>query len=199
MCLLLETIKVKNRRFVRLEYHQARVERSLAELGVPRPFIDLRKELSIPGYLDDGIYKCRVVYGSNIQQVEFLPYVPRQIKLLKVVRDDQTDYHLKYASREPLSRLLSNREDCDDILIVKNSLVTDTSYSNILLFDGKQWVTPDMPLLGGTQRQYLLDTGMVKSQRVKIDDLPEFQKFMLINAMLDFDETRALPVSHIIY
>lgn len=198
MCLLLETIKIENRRFARLEYHQARIERSLAELGITPSAIDLHRELTIPEGLSDGFNKCRVIYGRIIKKVEFLPYVPREINTLKVIHDDQIDYHLKFALRDHFVRLLSFREDCDDILIVKNGLITDTSYSNILFYDGYHWITPYKPLLEGTQRQYLLDSGFIIAKKIEMDDLAKFQKFMLINAMLEFDEKRALPICNIV-
>lgn len=198
MCRLLESIKVADRKFVNLHLHQERVDRSLAELGLEKKSVNLSESLGIPEKLDDGIYKCRVIYGKRIQKVEFILYRTDPVKTLKVVQDNKIDYHLKFADRRHINELMALRDGCDDILIVKNGFITDTSYCNILFFDGNRWLTPDTPLLAGTRRQYLIDQGIVKTARIHVDDLRSLQKFMLVNAMLDFDEQRALPLGNIV-
>lgn len=198
MCRLLETIKVVNRKFVNLHLHQARVNRTLAELGFGVDLIDLSKTLSIPEYLTGDVYKCRIVYGKIIQKVEFIPYRPAPVKTLKLVHEDQIDYHLKFANRDTINKLMELRGVCDDILIVKNGFITDSSYCNILFFDGKDWITPKSPLLQGTKRQQLLDEGRIIPEEIMVDDVQQFESFMLINAMLDFDERRRLPVANIL-
>ena len=60
------------------------------------------------------------------------------------------------------------RQDKDDILIVKNGLLTDTSIANIALYDGNDWYTPLHPLLKGTKRAELLDKGVLKEKEIKI-------------------------------
>ena len=72
-----------------------------------------------------------------------------------------------------------------DILIVKKGLITDTSYSNIILYDGKEWVTPESYLLNGVKRQYLLNGCMIKEIKVRPADLKNYQRVSLINAMLE--------------
>ena len=198
MCLLLESIKVVNRKFVNLHLHQARVDRSLAELGIGEEKISLTEMLGILEDLSDGVYKCRVIYGREIQKVEFIPYGPAPLTTLKLVHDDKIDYHLKFADRRCISSLMELRGGCDDILIVKNGFITDTSYCNILFFDGSHWLTPDTPLLSGTQRQHLLELGKVNAAGIRVEDLRYFQHFMVVNAMLDFDEQRALPLGNIV-
>ncbi|RZD16057.1 MAG: hypothetical protein EVJ46_07655 [Candidatus Acididesulfobacter guangdongensis] len=72
-----------------------------------------------------------------------------------------------------------------DILIVKKGLITDTSYSNIILYDGKEWVTPESYLLNGVKRRYLLNECIIKEIKVRTADLKNFKKISLINAMLE--------------
>jgi 4-amino-4-deoxychorismate lyase len=81
--------------------------------------------------------------------------------------------------------------------MVKNGLVSDTSYCNILFYDGAEWLTPEVPLLAGTQRQHLLDLGKIKTEKITPNDLHNYHKFMLINAMLEFDENRVGDVRRI--
>ena len=78
---------------------------------------------------------------------------------------------LKYADRSALARLLQRRDDCDEILIVRDGAITDTSYSNVAFFDGRKYVTPDTFLLNGTRRQYLLGTGVLTERRITPSDL----------------------------
>lgn len=63
-------------------------------------------------------------------------------------------------------------------------LLTDTSYSNIALFDGCHWVTARQPLLHGTMRQSLLDDGVLTEQDIKAEDWNSFRQVSLINAMM---------------
>ena len=71
----------------------------------------------------------------------------REIRSLKVVVDDRIDYSFKSADRSSLNRLTAQKGDCDEIIIVKNGLVTDTSFTNIAVFDGEQWLTHDIRFL----------------------------------------------------
>jgi 4-amino-4-deoxychorismate lyase len=86
----------------------------------------------------------------------------------------------------------------DDILIIRQGLITDTSYCNILFFDGVRWVTPDEPLLRGTKRTALIEHGNVFPLRIAYGDLNYFSHFMLVNALLDFDVSRAIDISGIL-
>jgi 4-amino-4-deoxychorismate lyase len=103
------------------------------------------------------------------------------------VTDDDIDYRFKYADRRRLQSLFARRGDCDDVLIVRNGLLTDTSYCNIVLYDGQDWWTPDTPLLPGTARQRLLDEGLIRERRIRVEDLPRFEHIRLINAMLPWE------------
>ncbi|MHB1680231.1 MAG: aminotransferase class IV [bacterium] len=79
-----------------------------------------------------------------------------------------------------------NKNESDiEILIVKNGLITDTSYSNVILYDGKEWFTPKSFILNGVKRQYLLNTGKIKEIKITLEDLKNFEKISLINAMLE--------------
>ena len=192
MSLLLETIKVKNREFQNLQYHQHRVDRSRRILFGRVEKINLLENLEIPENIKSCLYKCRVVYSDKIQSIEFISYKSKVIKTLKLIRSDIIDYSLKYHNRKSLENLFNLRCKCDDIIIVKNNLITDTYFCNILFCDDKQWFTPERPLLEGTQRQKLLKENKIKTCKISPDDLVKYQKFMLINAMLEFDESRAI-------
>jgi len=185
MCLLFETIKVKNKNLQNIEYHNSRLNRSRKELFGADDFIYLENIIKIPSSLSDDVYKCRVIYDKKIEKIEFEPYKPRIIRSLKLVECNDIEYSFKYHDRSMINELFEKRGDCDDILIIKNGRVTDTSVSNIILFNGKQWVTPSHPLLFGTKRQKLLDEGKIISKKIKSEDISKYQGARLINSMLD--------------
>lgn len=79
--------------------------------------------------------------------------------------------------------------EADDVLIVKNGCITDTTFSNVALFDGTQWCTPDTYLLNGTCRQRLIQDGLLVEKRIGPKDLSDYKYIRPINAMLDLEDT----------
>ncbi len=197
MCLLVETIKTVERNLVNLEYHQKRVNRSIRDLFNKNARVNLAKEIKIPGYLGKGLFKCRVIYDQEIRKVEFLPYKQPEITTLKLVPCNDLDYSYKFENRQVITKLLELKGRCDDILILKNDLITDTSFCNIIFSDGNNWITPSKPLLKGTQREYLLEKDMVSEANIKGNDIYSFNSFKLINAMIDFESSQTQPVKNI--
>jgi len=56
------------------------------------------------------------------------------------------------------------------------------------------WYTPENCLLRGTQREFLLDNGIISEKIITVNNLNSFTHLMLINALLDFNEERALSI-----
>jgi len=197
MSLLVETIKVVDGKFANLFYHEQRMIRSLEMLcGVEEDIIldDFLNELTVP---KEGVFKCRIVYDEQTKEVEFIPYKIRPVKSLKIVENDRINYDFKYADRKQIDKLFEQRDGCDDILIVKKEEVTDTSYANIIFKRGSEWVTPWSPLLKGTMRQKLIEQNKIIPEKILLEDIPSFQSFKLINAMLEFDSPE-IDVSNIV-
>ena len=197
MCLLLETIKTVEHNLINLEYHQQRVNRSIRDLFNNNARVNLDGEIKVPGYLGKGLFKCRVIYNLEIKKVEFLPYKQPDITTLKLVTCNDLDYYYKFENRQAITELFKLKGRCDDILILKNDLITDTSFCNIIFSDGNNWITPSEPLLKGTQREYMLEKGMVSEANIKVSDIYNFNSFKLINAMIDFETSQTLPVTNI--
>jgi len=194
---LLETIKTVEHKLINLEYHQQRVNRSIRDLYNKNARINLNEKIKVPGHLEKGLYKCRVIYNLEIKKVEFLPYKQPDITTLKLVTCNDLDYYYKFENRQAITELFKLKGRCDDILILKNDLITDTSFCNIIFSDGNNWITPSKPLLKGTQREYLLAKGIVSEAKIKSNDIYNFNSFKLINAMIDFEESQPLPVTNI--
>lgn len=196
MSLLFETIKVRNRTLFNLTFHNERMNGSRRELFGCSDQIDLEKILHVPEKLGSGAYKCRVIYEKEIEKIEWVEYFPKKIERLKIIEADEIDYSYKFLDREIFNRLLkqAGAGANEDILIIKNGKVTDTSYSNIVLFDGKEWHTPAEPLLKGTQRAKLLSERRIIEKEIALSDLKLYKEIKLINAMLEFDDAPTLPV-----
>ena len=47
------------------------------------------------------------------------------------------------SNRKNLEKLFLKKDDADDIIIVKNNFITDTSIANIALYNGGNWHTPN--------------------------------------------------------
>ena len=192
-----ESLKLENGQVQNPGYHTARLNRTRKELYPEAEEINLQKQLLIPEAYKSGEYKIRVLYGMNIEKTEFELYVPRTIKTLKIVHHQSIDYHLKYTDRQLLQELFAQRNDCDDIIIVKNGFVTDAFAANLLFFDGDKWYTPTTPLLKGTKRQFLLDRGMISEKEIREEDILSYQSVGLINAMIDFENMQIVAVKMI--
>ncbi|WP_345976726.1 aminotransferase class IV family protein [Sulfurimonas sp. HSL3-7] len=183
---LLETIRVENGRPQHLFYHQQRMDNSLEQLGYSCHY-DLASLIKPP---DKKMYRCRIIYDAESFTIDYIPYQKRTIRKLQLVQADELDYTLKYADRRPLDVLFMRKGDADDILIVKNDLVTDTSIANIAFFDGQRWLTPKHPLLKGTTRARLLDEKKIFESEIHLHDLDKFSHFALLNAMIGFEEIK---------
>jgi 4-amino-4-deoxychorismate lyase len=196
MCLLVESIKIQNRILQNIDAHNVRFNQTRHALFGQSEMLDLRNFIHIPDYLDNGIYKCRVIYGTSVREVILHQYSPRIIKTLEIVDGDDIDYEFKYLDKTRIESL-RKLSGADDILIVKNGFITDASFANIVLFDGNLWITPATPLLRGTKRQSLLEAGIISEYEIKEEDLPRFQKAVLVNAMLDFDPDNFISIENV--
>lgn len=198
MCRFIESIRYENGIMPLITLHQQRFEKTQVEvfgkiMHEPLKDIIYRKAGSQQN-LNTGKYKCRIVYDAQNIFIEFILYYQSKIDRLKIVTDDQIDYHYKYADRECFKRLKSTLPDGTEILIIKNNLVTDTSFTNIALFDGMKWFTPAVPLLGGVQRAFLINEKIIFPEDIRLNDLHYFKKIKLFNAMISWNEATVLDV-----
>jgi len=197
MSQFIETIKVFKGEVLKLSLHQARFEQTRKEMLGLRSHPDLSSEISVPDSSKQGVYKCRVLYGHDIMQVEFLPHHKPEIRSLKLVECNSISYAYKSADRAKLKVLYEQRGACDDILIVKNGWITDSYFANVILWDGSTWFTPDTALLKGCMRQSLLDSGAIKEKGIRIKELFQYKHLRLINAMNGMSDRLEIPIEAI--
>lgn len=181
---LFETIKIIDGKAQFLNFHQARFDKTRNILFPKARKISLQAVIQPPS--QKGIYRCRLVYATEIEQIEYLLYQERLFKRFQLVNDDKIDYSFKYVQRAQINRLFQLKQNADDIIIIKQGMVTDTSIANIAFLYNNQWVTPEKPLLAGTTRQRLLEAGTITTQTIKVADLQKFSKMAMMNALVGF-------------
>lgn len=183
MCLLLETICISHGHPLNLDYHRRRMKNSSLSLfpGYHPP--DLKELLSKlnPQSLK-GTYRWRIVYGPDQLLTELLPYNYKPIRYLKLI-EANIDYPHKFANRTSLDSLHNQRGQADDVLLVKDGRITDTTIANIIFIRGGRFYTPARPLLRGTALCRLLNEGKVTPLEISPDDIGQFEAFWLINAL----------------
>lgn len=198
MSLLLEAIQILNGIPLRLEYHNERLNRSRHELMCSQNDLFIEEYLHIPEEFSQGKVKCRILYDQEIDCIEFEHYQEREIRSF-ILKEANIDYPYKYTDRTAFVELKKRLPPNQEVIITKDNCITDTTYSNLIFKDKEGiWHTPLHPLLHGIQREYLLDSGMIIEKEIHKDELANYTHFMMINAMLDFDETRSISIENII-
>jgi len=178
--LLFETIRIDDGQIKNILWHNRRCNESRRELFNKKIAINLETYIQPP---QEGLYRCRILYNSEIQSVEYIPYTPKKIRSIKIIKS-QLDYRYKYNNRDELNQLI--RKDYDEILIEKDGLLTDTTIANIAFYTGEVWITPKTPLLKGTTRAKLLHQNFLIEKNIKKEELQNFSHFALMNAMIGF-------------
>lgn len=197
MLLFLETIKLINGVVQFPEWHNNRIIATFKNFGYKYPAHNLLNYISVPEEYKSGVVKCRMDYNEKEYRLNFTQYAIKNIQSLKLVQSNDINYAFKFCDRSKLNVLLRLKEDCDDILIVKNGKITETSFSNVCLFNGKNWITPDEPLLNGTCRQRMLLDNRIEEKPVYVDDLYKYEKIVLINALRGDRFENPIPVASI--
>lgn len=196
MSLLIESLCCVDGIIQNIKYHNERMNKSRYDLFGCNDTLCIENFVSLPDYAYTGIWKVRVHYDSAIHHIEYELYKKKSIKTLKIVIDDSIDYSYKYSDRSRIAYLFEKRGNADDILILKNGLVTDSSTANVVFYDGKQWVTPATPLLPGTKRARLIDEGLISKKHIRLKDIGMFIHVSLINAFLDTGDI-VVPITSI--
>lgn len=193
--MFLETICIDHGRLLNVAAHLNRMKLTAAAFAFHAPALpDLLKLLPLDQY--NTKVKCRILYRETLHDITFEKYRPQKILSLKLI-EASPDYGYKYAGREELTGLLAQKGDADEVLITRNGLITDTSFSNVVFRQGEQYFTPESWLLNGTKRQKLLREGRITEKRITRETLHEYQSLFLINAMLDVEDAASIPVSNI--
>ncbi len=187
MSRFIETIRVEDGEIQHLERHQERVTRTLSHHHVsviPSLAVELEKvPIKLPGRV-----RLRIEYDTKgFFEVGLFPYMRKQIHDLRIVHIRPPDYRYKYADRAWINALVE-KSGADEILMIRDGKVTDTSIANVAFYDGSTWLTPKEPLLMGTERSRLLNLGVLKESVISLRDMGSFSGFRLMNAMLPWED-----------
>lgn len=181
----IESIKVVDGVPQNLELHAGRASRTIYDHFGIRGGLPLQEIQHEARRHPQGLYKMRILYSKEIISINCEEYQPRNVRSLKLVDGGNIEYSYKYEDRSSLNRLLELKGECDDILIVKDGFVTDTSYSNIVFGKGGKLFTPKAFLLNGVKREFLLKSGIITQTEVRPSDIASFDSIFMINSMLN--------------
>ncbi|MFC3160127.1 4-amino-4-deoxychorismate lyase [Chryseobacterium arachidis] len=196
MSQFIESIKVEDQEIFLLDFHQKRVDQTFAHFG-KEGSIDLAKIYKHLEHDEDGLFKLRVVYDLDKRvRTQMIPYAIPEIENFQLVENNSYDYSFKFEDRKELEKM-KMKSKAEEIIIVKNNHITDTSFSNLLFLKGKDWFTPNSYLLNGVQRQNLLKHKKIKETEITLQNIKQFSHFQIINAMNDFDENFIYPLDRI--
>ena len=192
----LESVKLSEGEIFNWELHKERMVSSLQfRFGEEHVIRDIQNTLYERPM--QGLYKVRIEYDHHHFNLDYSPYLLRNITKLHLVHDDKITYPYKFTDRTSFNDLVRHCAPDEDILIIKNGLLTDTSYSNVALNDGERWYTPASPLLKGIKRQFLINNQMLVEKKILEKDIRRYKKIALINAMIDLEEL-SLPTNSIV-
>ncbi|WP_024791394.1 aminotransferase class IV [Lebetimonas sp. JS032] len=188
----IETVLVKNGKIQNLDYHLKRMEKTIKHFFKSETLKVKSEKLNFDKLTNARV---RITYSyDGIRNIEVFPFKKRNFRKFKIV-EIGFNYPFKYKNRKAFSILHSTSSiDFDEFILVKNSLITDTTISNLAFFTGSEWITPKYPLLKGTKRQELLEKGLIKKENIHIYDLPYFKKMAMINAILGFKEINEFDI-----
>ncbi len=178
-----ETIRIEDGKICHTRYHNKRLNKTIRENFSLCPQYDIRDFIKPPE--SKGVFRCRLTYDTTVLDVAITPYRFRRYSAFRLI-DSDIDYPYKSTDRSGIEALFAQRGECDDIIIVRDRLLSDTSIANIALFDGLHWYTPQNPLLEGTLRASLLDAQKIKTKHLDRKSLQKCTKFAIMNAMTGF-------------
>jgi len=149
-----------------------------------------------------GRWKLRFEYSaSGLICIDPRPYRIQQISRL-VLRDLPTDtpldqlYPFKFRDRSMIDTGMKQLEATEHAVFLYNGMVTDAAHASLAFRHNDRWYTPDTPLLPGTTRCRLLQSGVLQLARITRDTLRHYHEVCLINAMMPL-RTLRLPISAI--
>lgn len=182
----IETIKIENGIAHNLDLHIKRASETCFRHFGKRTILPFERIINqeVPNH-ENGIFKLRIIYSDKIEHFSIDPYQQKIVKSLKIIDGGNLDYSFKYEDRSELERLLSLRGECDDIIIIKDGFVTDTSYSNIVFMVGGKLFTPSNFILNGVKRESMLQKGLIYAREIRFSEIASFEKIFMINSMLD--------------
>ncbi len=188
-----ESIAIIDGKTRNLSFHQERVNRTFLAFYPKSAVLNLEDKVSEISLPVQGKFKLRIVYNEHDFSMDIHKYVTRQINKIYLKENDSIDYSYKYTDRSAL--FYKDQSEESECIFIKNKYLTDSVYSNLVLWDGAKWYTPANPLLNGTMRSYLLEMNIITEDLIPANQLKRFKNIQFINALNHPSEQPLYPIS----
>lgn len=193
----IESIKIEDQKIFLADYHQKRINETFAHFG-KEGSLDVVKIFKNLEHDEDGLYKLRIAYDLDRNyRTQLIPYAVSEISDFYLVENNTYNYSFKFEDRTELESM-KRMAGAEEIIIVRNNHITDTSFSNLLFLKNRTWYTPSTYLLNGVMRRHLLDARKIKETEITLQNIGEFTHFQIINALNDFDDMFVYPINKIL-
>ena len=206
----IETFMLRGGELIAGELHRERMLRTLREQGAETssaflqsllstsPWREIEAYLTGQQILPSTTYRLTLEYSlAGLSAIRLIPYYKRTIRALRPLPlPDGFEYSYKYADRRFFERVKAELADDEEPLFVRpDCTITDTSFTNVLIETEAGYLTPTRPLLKGTQREGLLQAGLIaEADNLTLSTLRSKAKaILLINALLPLEEALRLP------
>ncbi len=201
----IETFMLRGGELIAGELHRERMLRTLREQGADTgstflqsllsssPWREVEAYLTGQQVLPATTYRLTLEYSlEGFSAIRLVPYCKQTIRALRPLPlPDGFEYSYKYANRSFFERVKAELADDEEPLFVRpDGTITDTSFTNVLIKTEAGYLTPTRPLLRGTQREGLLQAGLI----AEADDLTlstlrsKAKAILLINALLPLED-----------
>ena len=177
-----------------LAFHQARMDNTIEKLFQKMSVFNLEEIIQVSTEYQNGLIKCRIDYNQQDFNIIFSAYQRREIRNYQCVYLDNLDYTLKYTNRTIFEDINMIK---DEAVIIHDKKVTDCRIGNLIFLKDGIWYGPKNYLLKGTQLSRLLSENRVQLKEINADEIHQYEKVMMINAMNPFDESRAISTQYI--
>ena len=190
----LETMRIANGEYQRIEGHLARLQRTARHFGLKLSMAAVREALARERQGGDWRVRLTVSTAGGVQiQRQPLPATPARVKLALAAMPiathgpDAEFLHHKTTRREMYAPFAAAKpaDAFDVILWNEASELTECTFGNVaLLIDGR-WLTPGASagLLPGVMRETLLREGRVSEARLTKDDLARAERLAFFNSL----------------
>ncbi len=190
MSLLFESILVENGELKNVEWHRRRMQKSVLDIFKIKKYWNEIVELNALKKKEK--YKCKIIYNTEIISIAFEKYKPKIIKKIIPIIDNDIDYSYKYLDRKAIEKHTKKLNIDEECIFIKHGYITDSSYSNLAFWTGKEWHTPIKPMLNGTRRQYLLENNLIVEKNISWSEMYKYKKISFINALNNLGENEII-------
>lgn len=174
-----------------LAYHQLRLNHTFRHYYPGYRPHDLSELLTSESM--ECIQKIRVFYNESEVSILRTSYEMRPYTTLSFVHF-MGHYGFKRTDRRALDDTYNRVEEGHLPLLIRDTRILETPYTNIAVQLKDKWLTPMYPLLYGTRRQSLIDQGIIDVADLHLHHVKMMKSIKLINAMIPFDESPSIDI-----